>query len=57
MAAAWMSAESTQEWLDGKKLTEPGAASEQSGRVVKLLAWFREVVVVAAVVVTNFFLG
>lgn len=53
-----MSAESTQEWLDGKKLTEPGAASEQSGRVVKLLAWFREVVVVAAaVVVTNFFLG
>ena len=26
-----------QEWLDGKKLTEPGAASEQSGRVVKLL--------------------
>lgn len=26
-----------QEWLDGKKLTEPGAASEQAGRVVKLL--------------------
>ncbi|CAE7639838.1 unnamed protein product [Symbiodinium pilosum] len=26
-----------QEWLDGKKLTEPGAASDQAGRVVKLL--------------------
>ncbi|CAE7701543.1 ABC1K3, partial [Symbiodinium necroappetens] len=26
-----------QEWLDGKKLTEPGAAQEQAGRVVKLL--------------------
>ena len=25
----------SQEWLDGKKLTEPGAASEQAGRVVK----------------------
>eukprot|EP00931_Biecheleriopsis_adriatica_P056053 TRINITY_DN33223_c0_g1_i1.p1 TRINITY_DN33223_c0_g1~~TRINITY_DN33223_c0_g1_i1.p1 ORF type:complete len:929 (-),score=231.58 TRINITY_DN33223_c0_g1_i1:7-2793(-) len=26
-----------QEWLDGKKLTEPGAAQEQAGKVVKLL--------------------
>jgi len=26
-----------QDWLDGKKLTEPGAAQEQAGRVVKLL--------------------